>query len=104
MRISRSKETMGETGYQSLERRVGEHLMPLTRDIIMANLLEEIALSPRNPDGTVDLVASYDMGWQKRSSGNSYDSPSGHAFLVGSRTKKIIAMIVMAKQCSKCDA
>jgi hypothetical protein len=27
--------------------------------------VEEIALSPRNPDGTVDLlVASYDMGWQ----------------------------------------
>jgi hypothetical protein len=78
------KKPWGKTGYQSLERRVGEHLMPLTRDIIMANLLEEIALSPRNPDGTVDLVASYDMGWQKRSSGNSYDSPSGHAFLVGS--------------------
>ena len=65
--------------------------MPVTRDIIMANLLEEIALSPRNPDGTVDLVASYDMmGWQKRSSGNLYDSHSGHAFLVGSRTKKAL--------------
>jgi hypothetical protein len=61
MWLSRSKKTWGTQGYQSLERRVGANLMPLPCDIIMANLLEEIALSPRNPDGTVDLVASYDM-------------------------------------------
>ena len=28
------------------------------------------------------------MGWNKRSSGNRYDSNSGHAFIIGGITKK----------------
>ena len=31
----------------------------------------------------IGLVVSYDMGWQKRASGNSYSSKSDHAFVVG---------------------
>ena len=30
---------------------------------------------------TVSITVSFDMGWNKRSSGNRYDSISGHAFL-----------------------
>ena len=37
----------------------------------------------------VPLTVSYDMGWNKRSSGNKYDSISGHGFIMGGNTKKI---------------
>eukprot|EP00957_Ditylum_brightwellii_P025702 1944426-Ditylum_brightwellii.AAC.1 len=32
----------------------------------------------RSPD---TITVCYNMGWQKRSSGNKYDSISGHAFM-----------------------
>ena len=47
---------------------------------------------------------TYEMGWQKRSSGRRYDSSSGHAFSVGKRSKGIIGMVPYSKACRKCDA
>ena len=92
-------------GYHKLELQVGQILIPMVDDILLANLLEEIASSPvRRDDGSVDFAASFDMAWQKRSSGNAYDSTSGHAFMVGALNKKIIGMIVMAKVCAFCRA
>ena len=45
------------------------------------------------------------MGWMKRSSRSRYDALSGHAFLLGGYSKKIIIEgIVTAKQCSVCSA
>ena len=44
------------------------------------------------------------MGWQKRSIGNRYDSLSGHALMIGARTKKPINLVVMAKCCATCAA
>ena len=55
-------------------------------------------------DLTIGIDVSFDMGWQKRSSGHQYNSMSGHAFLIGMQTKKVIAAIVYCKQCSICDA
>ena len=49
------------------------------------------------------IAVSYDMGWQKRSTGHSYDSISGHAFIVGCRTKKIVGVAVRSKNCAKCQ-
>ena len=37
----------------------------------------------RTSNEPVGLTMSFDMGWSKRSSGNTYDSLSGHAFFVG---------------------
>ena len=50
----------------------------------------------------VDLVVSADMGWQKRSSGRKYDSPSGHMFLIGSSTNKIIEYDLKCVSCTIC--
>ena len=44
------------------------------------------------------------MGWQKRSSGRRYDSSSGHAFIIGARSKGIIRMVLYSKACRKCDS
>ena len=50
----------------------------------------------------VKLTISYDMGWNKRSSGHKYDSISGQGFVLGGQTKKILQHRVMSKHCSKC--
>ena len=52
----------------------------------------------------IGLTVGYDMGWSKRSSGNRYDSMSGHAFFTGCHTKKIIAAQITSKKCSICTA
>jgi hypothetical protein len=92
-------------GYHQLELQVGQIMIPMVDNILIANLLEEIASSlVRRDDGSIDLAASFDMAWQKRSSENAYDSTSGHAFMVGALNKKIIGMIVMAKVCAFCVA
>ena len=49
------------------------------------------------------LTVSFDMGWNKRSSGNRYDSLSGHAFYIGCLSQQIICAIVTAKQCRICS-
>jgi len=42
------------------------------------------------------------MGWQKRASGNSYNSQSGHGFLVGCYTNKVIDCICYSCGCHSC--
>ena len=56
-----------------------------------------------NEKEQVKLTVSFDMGWNKRSSGNRYDSLSGHAFYIGCLTQQIICAIVTAKQCRICS-
>jgi hypothetical protein len=58
------------------------------------NLPEEILI--------LGLAVSYDMGWQKRSTGRRYDSMSGHGFMIGCRTGLIIGLDVRGKKCAKC--
>ena len=42
------------------------------------------------------------MAWQKRSTGRVYDSVSGHAYMVGCESGKVISMGVLAKTCAVC--
>ena len=50
----------------------------------------------------VDLTVSYDMGWQKQSTGKLNDSLSGHGFIFGCKTGNIIGFRVKSKACSTC--
>ena len=50
------------------------------------------------------ISASFDMGWQQRSSGVKYNSPSGHAFFVGGLSRKPIAVRVKSRICNYCLA
>ena len=43
------------------------------------------------------LTVTYDMGWQKRSSGRRYDSSSGHVFIIGERSKGVIVIVLYSK-------
>jgi len=49
------------------------------------------------------LTISFGMGWQHRSSGNKYASLSGHIFLIGIHTCRVVACIVFSKKCSICE-
>ena len=53
---------------------------------------------------TIAIIASYDMGWNQRATGRIYDSLSGHGFLIGCRSGKVIALGVRSKKCAKCTA
>ena len=66
---------------------------------------EWCALSDKDKNNNkVKLTVTYDMGWQKRSSGRRYDSSSGQAFIIGTRSKGIIIMVLRSKAFRKCDA
>ena len=52
----------------------------------------------------IGIYGSYDMGWTKRSSGNRYNSMTGHVFLIGCRCKLIIAARIASKKYSTCAA
>ena len=65
--------------------------------------LMEDSWEGRNAICQVGLHASYDMGWQKRGSGNSYSSTSGHGFLVGTNTNKLLAVSIKSTRCRKCE-
>ncbi len=74
------------------------------------NLLNEIEEMKKKGVQPVDdkgrkicpLTCTYDMGWQKRASGNSYNSQSGHGFLVGCYTNKVIDCICYSRGCHSC--
>ena len=43
------------------------------------------------------------MGWQKKGTGHTYDSNSGHTYYIGCRGGKVVSMLVYSKKCTKCD-
>ena len=54
-------------------------------------------------NGRLGLFASWDMGWQRRSSGRAYNSLSGIGFLLGGMTNLIMSLAVFSKLCVTCD-
>ena len=52
----------------------------------------------------IKLTVTYDMGWQKRSSGRRYESSSRHTFIIGERRSGVIGMFLYSKTCQKFDA
>jgi hypothetical protein len=95
---------MTRRAWGEMETIVGEQEYRVTLQVIHENLLKEIALSPRDPNDSnyYDLAGAFDMGWNGRSSGNTYNSLSGQAFIIGARTGLVIAMCVKCKLCAVC--
>ena len=63
------------------------------------------ALSDKDKNNNkVKLIVTYNMSWQKRSSGRRYESSSVHAFIVRARSKGIVRMVLCSKACRKCNA
>ena len=90
--------------YKKMELFVGRHEREGCDEVIASSLQKEKLLSPKDDNGKEIIVGSYDMGWNKRSSGNRYDSLSGQAAFIGSRSGKVLSYIVMSKKCRLCMA
>lgn len=59
---------------------------------------------PRRCIGYINVkCVCYDMGWNKRSTGNRYDSISGHGIMFGALSKKVLSYRAVSKICSFCD-
>ena len=123
--------SFGNKGFQSVEMEVGNLIRSFAEEAMEESLLEEIKLTleaemrewnvsphprkkkpitfkeylslPKEMRPPVTITVCYDMGWQKRSSGNKYDSISGHAFMVGARCRKVLACLVCSKLCAICE-
>ena len=67
----------------------------------LSNIMEKITNGEletmNNQLQAIPLAVSYDMGWQKRAGGRVYDSLSGHGFLIGCRSGKVIKFGVLKK-------
>ena len=86
------------------EREVGSAVENVADNICKsAQELECLLSSTDNSISPVDITASYDMGWQKRSSGRSYNSRSGHGVLIGKATGKIMSYGSRITNCKQCE-
>jgi hypothetical protein len=110
---------MRHTNFIAIEQEIAQVEIEVAHDAIRAGLDEEIKRTVEETMGDmtyeqwralsdeerprIGLVASFDTGWQKRSSGNTYDSLSGHAAFYGQRTGLMIALKIMSKKCTTCD-
>ena len=118
--------SMERRSFPIIEDRIGPAIRELQEEILLATLVEEVRLSMEQSEDYDDndfmlwsrslsdpsfvlglkkypkLHGSFDMGWQQRSSGHIYNSPSGHALIVGRYTRKAIAMCIKSKLCNYC--
>mgnify|MGYP003334922655 CR=1 FL=1 len=57
---------------------------------------------PEEERHLVKITASFGTGWQRRSTGNTYNSMSGHGFFIGAWTRKVLSKWIHSKGCSIC--
>ena len=106
--------SFSRTQFRRIEMLLGKDLRFVGNDSMKKALDEEIKLTMlhknqpifnwRTEKILIGLTAAYDMGWTKRSSGNRYDSLSGHAFLVGCLSRKVLSAQITSKKCSLCSS
>ena len=103
--------TMKSRTFHNLEENIGEIIRQLSEQAIQDALEERIfaQLKQDNRESYFEkwkkgerlahlkITVCFDMGWNKRSSGNRYDSNSGHAFIIGGITKKLLACACFQK-------
>jgi hypothetical protein len=113
--------TMETRSFQLIEERIAPRMKKLQDDILLENLIDEVKESLDAIDFALwkesikegatfvlpldkypKIKVSYDMGWQQRSSGHKYASPSGHALLVGGVSRKPVALVIKSKICNFC--
>lgn len=57
-----------------------------------------------DPNQTINLIVSFDIGWSHRSNGFNYDSLSGHCAILGYYTGKPLDYISYNRKCAVCDS
>jgi hypothetical protein len=117
-----SNTTMERHSFGIIENRLSSKLQSLNDQLLEENLTEEVRLSirrstPHDDNNDLELwklsikqknvefsktrypkvSCSFDMGWQQWSSGQQYNSMSGHALLIGQLTRKPIAFCLCSQ-------
>lgn len=89
---------ISKRGLKEREREIGSTLDKMAEDSCREYLQEEAKL--------IDMIltASFDGAWQKRGTGHAYNSLTGHASLIGVKTKKCIGYSVKSKRCRICSS
>ena len=111
--------TMDSSNFATIEERIAPVIWKLHETIMHDNLKKEVAatvssndyhiwqqsmdpLSPISLEKSAypQIRGSYDTGWNQRSSGKVYNSPSSHSFLVGAKTQLPVEGEVLSKVCA----
>nr|XP_022290026.1 uncharacterized protein LOC111101728 [Crassostrea virginica] len=87
---------------QARQNETGLAVESVAEESMQECLEEEIQETVRN-EGNEDLTVSVDAGWQKRGSGRSFDSLSGHCSMIGTQTGKVLDCEVRIKSCRICE-
>ena len=93
-----------KTTVKRREREIG----PIIEKVARASCEEAVGVESslvgkKNGDGMIGMRAGYDMGWQRRSSGRSYSSRSGHGALIGKESGLIIDFGTRITNCKQCE-
>ncbi|VDI14931.1 Hypothetical predicted protein [Mytilus galloprovincialis] len=80
----------------------GSAIETVAETTIAECLSQEIDITKQKFDSN-ELTVSVDGAWQKRGSGRSYDSLSGHCSMIGTETGKVLGFSVRSKYCKMCD-
>jgi hypothetical protein len=105
------RHSIGNDGtWKQIQDRFGEAEQAVKEEILKENIekaREAAIASGEQPDprlgGRVGIVGSMDQGWNKRSSGHTYDSLSGQNMLICCLTKLILGVVCLSKTCAACN-
>ncbi|XP_052088170.1 uncharacterized protein LOC127725289 [Mytilus californianus] len=86
------------------EREIGKSIEKCAEMSCQKALQEEIDLSRDEDDHSngTSITVSFDGAWQKRGSGRSYSSLTGHATMIGEKTGKCVSQGTKSADCRKC--
>ncbi|XP_052281312.1 uncharacterized protein LOC127878826 [Dreissena polymorpha] len=87
---------------KGIERKVGSMFELLQKSPVQRHCSKKSSTETTS-DQTAKGQFKYDMGWQKRGSGRSYDSKSGVGTLIGNRAGKVCAYGARIKDCKTCN-
>lgn len=89
------------------EREMGPVIESLAKRSCTCAAKEELEQTTAGVEGgcesNVGIAVSYDMGWQKRGTGKSYNSTSGVGHMFGAKTKKVVGVCTFTKRCATCE-
>ena len=57
----------------------------------------------KTSEGEKGITVSYDMGWQKRGTGKSYNSLPGIGHMLGHNSGKLVGVCTFSKRCTVCE-
>ena len=105
--------SFGRKSFSRIEHKLGDIIKKISDKSMADGIDDEVRLTRTVEDYTKwkndelpaqanGLTVCYDMGWNKRSSGNRYDSVSGHGIIIGAFSKKILCFRPVSKVCMFC--